>query len=47
MKRTFYLMLVAVMTITACQTKTKIVPVDTAAAKDAVTKFLDKVSFSI
>ncbi|HEX7494388.1 MAG TPA: nuclear transport factor 2 family protein [Bacteroidales bacterium] len=42
MKRTFYLMLVAVMTITACQTKTKIVPVDTAAAKDAVTKSLEK-----
>jgi ketosteroid isomerase-like protein len=35
-------MLVAVMTITACQTKTKIVPVDTAAAKEAVTKFLEK-----
>ena len=35
-------MLVAVMTITACQTKTKIVPVDTAAAKVAVTTVLDK-----
>lgn len=42
MKRTFYLMLVAVMTITACQTRTKIVPVDTAAAKVAVTTVLDK-----
>ncbi len=42
MKRTFYLMLVAVMIITACQTKTKIVPVDTAAAKVAVTAVLDK-----
>jgi uncharacterized protein (TIGR02246 family) len=42
MKRTFYLMLAAVMTITACQTKTKIVPVDTATAKVAVTTVLDK-----
>jgi uncharacterized protein (TIGR02246 family) len=42
MKKTFYVMLVAVMTITACQTKTKIVPVDTAAAKVAVTTVLDK-----
>jgi uncharacterized protein (TIGR02246 family) len=42
MKRTFYLMLVAVIIITACQPKTKIVPVDTAAAKVAVTTVLDK-----
>ena len=42
MKRTFYLMLVAVMIITACQPKNKIVPVDTAAAKVAVTTVLDK-----
>lgn len=35
-------MLVAVMIITACQPKTKIVPVDTAAAKVAVTTVLDK-----
>jgi uncharacterized protein (TIGR02246 family) len=42
MKRTFYLMLVAVMIITACQSKAKIVPVDTAAAKVAVTTVLDK-----
>lgn len=42
MKRTFYLMIVAVMIITACQSKTKIVPVDTAAAKVAVTIVLDK-----
>jgi len=42
MKRTFYLMLVAVIIITACQSKTKIVPVDTAAAKVAVTIVLDK-----
>lgn len=42
MKKIFYVMLVAVMTITACQTKTKIVPVDTAAAKVAVTTVLDK-----
>jgi uncharacterized protein (TIGR02246 family) len=42
MKKTFYVLLVAVMIITACQTKTKIVPVDTAAAKVAVTAVLDK-----
>ncbi len=42
MKKTLYVMLVAVMIITACQTKTKIVPVDTAAAKVAVTTVLDK-----
>jgi len=41
MKKTFYVLLVAVMIITACQTKTKIVPVDTAAAKVAVTAVLD------
>ena len=35
-------MLAAVMTNTACQTKTKIVPVDTVAAKVAVTTVLDK-----
>ncbi len=42
MKKIYYLMLVAVMIITACQTKTKIVPVDTAAAKVAVTALLEK-----
>jgi ketosteroid isomerase-like protein len=42
MKRAFYVMLVAVMIITACQPKTKIVPVDMAAAKDSVTKVLEK-----
>lgn len=42
MKKTFYLIFVAVIIITACQTKTKIVPVDTAAAKPAVTTVLDK-----
>ena len=42
MKRTFYVMLVAVMIITACQSKTKIVPVDTAAAKVAISTVLDK-----
>jgi ketosteroid isomerase-like protein len=42
MKEIYYLMLVAVMIITACQTKTEIVPVDSAAAKEAVTDFLDK-----
>jgi ketosteroid isomerase-like protein len=42
MKRTFSFMFAAVMIITACQTKTKVVPVDTAAAKVAVTTVLDK-----
>jgi ketosteroid isomerase-like protein len=42
MKKTLYVMLVAVMIITACQPKTKTVPVDTAAAKVAVTTVLDK-----
>jgi uncharacterized protein (TIGR02246 family) len=41
MKRTFYLIVVAGLIITACQSKTKIVPVDTAAAKIAVTAVLD------
>jgi ketosteroid isomerase-like protein len=41
MKRTFYLMFAAVTIITACQPKTKVVPVDTAAAKVAVTTVLD------
>jgi ketosteroid isomerase-like protein len=41
MKRTFYLLFAAVMILTACQTKTKVVPVDTAAAKVAVTTVLD------
>jgi uncharacterized protein (TIGR02246 family) len=42
MKKIYYLLLVAAMIITACQTKTKIVPVDTAAAKVAVTALLEK-----
>ncbi len=42
MKKILYVMLLAVMTITACQTKTKVIPVDTAAAKVAVTTVLDK-----
>jgi hypothetical protein len=42
MKKTFYLLIVAVMVITACQTSTKPAPVDTTAAKDDVTKFLEK-----
>jgi thioredoxin-related protein len=42
MKKIFIVMLVAVMIIAACQTKAKIVPVDTAAAKVAVTTVLDK-----
>jgi uncharacterized protein (TIGR02246 family) len=42
MKKIFYLMFMAVMIITACQPKTKTVPVDTAAAKIAVNTLLDK-----
>jgi hypothetical protein len=42
MKKILYMMLAAVMTITACQTKTKVVPVDTVAAKVAVATVLDK-----
>lgn len=42
MKKIFYLMFMAVMIITACHPKTKTVPVDTAAAKIAVTTLLDK-----
>lgn len=42
MKRIYYPMLVAVIITTACQTKTKTIPVDTAAAKIAVTTLLDK-----
>jgi ketosteroid isomerase-like protein len=42
MKKIYYLFFVAVMIIAACQTKTKIVPVDTAAANGAVTNVLDK-----
>jgi uncharacterized protein (TIGR02246 family) len=42
MKKTFFLLLLAVMMITACQPKTKTVPVDTAAVKDSVIKVLDK-----
>jgi uncharacterized protein (TIGR02246 family) len=40
MKKTFYIMLLAVMIITACQTKQG--PVDTTAAKEAVTNLLNK-----
>ena len=42
MKKTIYIFSIAVIIITACQTKTKIVPVDTASAKIAVTALLDK-----
>lgn len=42
MKKTYYLILVTVMIITACQPKTKTVVVDTTAAKEAVTNLLDK-----
>ena len=44
MKRTFYLILFVVIIITACQTKTKIVSVDTAAAKVAIISMLDRFS---
>jgi len=42
MKKTIYIFSIAVIIITACQPKTKIVAVDTAAAKIAVTTLLDK-----
>jgi ketosteroid isomerase-like protein len=42
MRKIYYLMLAAVMIIAACQTKTKVVPVDTVAAKEAVTGLLDQ-----
>jgi uncharacterized protein (TIGR02246 family) len=42
MKKTIYIFSIAVIIITACQPKTKTVPVDTAAAKIAVTTLLDK-----
>jgi uncharacterized protein (TIGR02246 family) len=47
MKKIYYLLLVAAMIITACQTKTKIVPVDTAAAKVAVTALLEKYNLAM
>jgi ketosteroid isomerase-like protein len=42
MKKIIYVMLLAVMAITACQPKTKTVPVDKEAAKVAVTALMDK-----
>jgi uncharacterized protein (TIGR02246 family) len=42
MKKTIYIFSIAVIIITACQTKTKIVAVDIASAKIAVTTLLDK-----
>jgi ketosteroid isomerase-like protein len=42
MKKIIYIFSIAVIIITACQTKTEIVPVDTAAAKISVTTILDK-----
>ena len=42
MKKFFFLMVMSVIIITACQPKTKIVPVNTTAAKIAVTTLLDK-----
>jgi uncharacterized protein (TIGR02246 family) len=42
MKKIFFTILAAVIIITACQTKTRIIPVDTGAAKLAVTALLDK-----
>ena len=42
MKKTIYIFSIAVIIITACQTKPKTVPVDTEAAKVAVTTLFDK-----
>jgi ketosteroid isomerase-like protein len=42
MKKTLFFLFIAVIAITACQPKTKIVPVDKEAAKVAVTALLDK-----
>jgi ketosteroid isomerase-like protein len=42
MKKIYYLMVVTVMIIAACQTKTTVVPVDLVAAKDTVTNLLDQ-----
>jgi uncharacterized protein (TIGR02246 family) len=42
MKKTIYIFSIAVIIIAACQPKTKTVPVDTAAAKIAVTTLLDQ-----
>jgi ketosteroid isomerase-like protein len=42
MKKTFYGMFLAVIIITACQPKTKTLPVDSTTAKDAVAKILEK-----
>jgi uncharacterized protein (TIGR02246 family) len=42
MKKIYYLMVVATIISVSCQTKTKTVPVDSAAAKIAVTTLLDK-----
>ena len=42
MKKTLYILTLAVMIITACQPKTKTVPVDTEAAKVAISALFDK-----
>ena len=42
MKKTIYIFSIAVIIITACQPKTKIVPVDTEAAKAAISALFDK-----
>jgi len=42
MKKTPCIILVTLMMITACQTRTKIIPVDSIAAKNSVTKVLEK-----
>ncbi len=42
MKKIYFTILAAMIIITACQTKTRIVPVDAGAAKLAVTALLDK-----
>jgi uncharacterized protein (TIGR02246 family) len=42
MKKTIYIFSIAVIIITACQPKTKIVPVDTESAKAAISALFDK-----
>lgn len=43
MKRNYYLILVGILLIASCQTKTETVPVDPAAVKAEVTKTLDEI----
>lgn len=44
MRKTFFILLVAMIIIAACQPKSNTIPVDTAAAKDSVSALLDRFS---